>query len=48
MSLQVFLYVLGAILLALAALGVNLPRVSLGWLGLAVVVFAFGVLPAIH
>lgn len=34
MSLALILSVIAVVLLALAALGVNAPRVSLGWAGL--------------
>lgn len=43
--LAFLLYVAAVILLALAAFGVRAGRVQLGWLGLAVAVFTFGVLP---
>ena len=42
---EVLLYAIAVILLLLAAFGVG-TRVTLGWLGLAVAVFTFGVLPA--
>lgn len=45
--IQLLLYVVALILLVLAALGVAAPRVHLGWLGLAVWLFAVGVLPAL-
>jgi hypothetical protein len=48
LSLQAVFYLLGTILLVLEAVGVRAPRVSLGWLGLASWLFAFGVLPAIQ
>lgn len=47
MSLSLFLYLLATILIGLAAFGINPPRVALGWLGLALAVFTFGVLPAL-
>ena len=34
MTIQLFLMVLALVCLLLAAIGVNPPRVSLGWLGL--------------
>jgi hypothetical protein len=34
MSINLILYVVALILLLLAAIGVSVPRVSLGWLGL--------------
>lgn len=34
MSLHLFLVILAAVCLALAGLGVGVPRVSLGWLGM--------------
>ena len=43
--LAIVLYLVAVILLALAALGVNARQVSLGWLGLAIAVFTFGLLP---
>ena len=42
---EVVLYAIAVILLVLGALGVG-KRVALGWAGLAVAVFTFGVLPA--
>ena len=42
---EVLLYAIAVILLVIGALGIG-KRVTLGWLGLAVAVFAFGVLPA--
>jgi hypothetical protein len=47
MTLQLVLYLIALILLILAALGVASRRVSLGWLGLAVWLFAAAVLPAL-
>jgi hypothetical protein len=44
---QLFLYLLALVLLLCAAGGVTVRRVSLGWLGLAVWVFAAAVLPAV-
>jgi hypothetical protein len=44
-TLEVVLYVIAVVLLVLAALGVG-TRVALGWVGLALAVFTFGVLPA--
>jgi hypothetical protein len=44
-TLEVVLYVIAVVLLVLAALGVG-TRVALGWAGLALAVFTFGVLPA--
>jgi hypothetical protein len=40
---EVLLYAIAVILLVLAALGLG-TRVALGWLGLALAVFTFGVL----
>ena len=45
MTLQGFLYILAVILLFLATFGINLPRVAFGWLGLAVALFTYAVLP---
>lgn len=45
MSVQLFLYLLGTIGLVLEAVGVRLPRVSFGWLGLALIAFAALLLP---
>jgi len=42
---EVLLYAIAVILLVLAALGLG-KRLALGWLGLALAVFTFGVLPA--
>jgi len=47
MTVKLFLYLIALVLLILAALGINPPRVSLGWLGLAVWLFAAGILPAL-
>lgn len=47
MTLQLFLYLLALVLLVVAAFGVSLPRVSLDWLGMALWLFAFAILPAI-
>jgi hypothetical protein len=46
-TLSVFLYAIAVLLIALAAFGVNTRRVSLAWLGMAIAVFTFGVLPAV-
>lgn len=43
--LAFLLYLVAVVLLTLAAFGVRTGRVSLGWLGLAVAVFTYGVLP---
>ena len=43
---EVVLYAIAVILLVLAALGVGSKRIAIGWVGLAVAVFTFGVLPA--
>lgn len=48
MTIALFLLIVGLILLLLAAFGINPPRVSLGWLGLALWLFAVGILPALH
>jgi hypothetical protein len=48
MTLQLLLYLLGFVCLILAAVGVGVPRVSLGWLGLALWLFAAAILPAIQ
>jgi hypothetical protein len=45
MTVSALLYILAVILLFLAAIGVNPPRVSLGWLGAAIALFAFAILP---
>jgi hypothetical protein len=45
MTLSLLLYIIALILLLLAALGVNAPRISLGWLGLAVITFTAFLLP---
>ena len=37
--LQIALYILGVVFLAIEAFGVRPNRVSLGWLGLAVIAF---------
>ena len=42
---EVLLYAIAVILLILGALGLG-TRVALGWAGLAIAVFTFGVLPA--
>jgi hypothetical protein len=42
---EVLLYAIAVILLVIGALGIG-KRVTLGWLGLALAVFTFGVLPA--
>lgn len=47
MSLSLFLYLVATILIGLAAFGINPPRVPLAWLGMAIAVFTFGVLPAL-
>jgi hypothetical protein len=44
-TLEVVLYIIATILLVLAALNVG-ARIALGWAGLAIAVFTFGVLPA--
>jgi hypothetical protein len=44
-TLEVVLYAIAVVLLVLAALGVG-TRLTLGWAGLAIAVFTFGVLPA--
>jgi hypothetical protein len=44
-TVEVVLYLIAVVLLVLAALGVA-TRVALGWAGLALAVFTFGVLPA--
>lgn len=46
-TLSVFLYFVVVVLIVLAAFGVNTRRVSPAWLGMALAVFTFGVLPAI-
>lgn len=43
--LALILYIVAVVLLTLAAFGVSLPRVHLGWLGLAIVVFTAAILP---
>jgi hypothetical protein len=47
MTLILLLYIIALILLLLAALGVSPPRVSLGWLGLALWLFTAAVLPSL-
>jgi hypothetical protein len=47
MTVQLFLYLLGTVGLVLEAVRVGLPRLSFGWLGLAVIAFAALVLPAL-
>jgi len=47
MTVALFLYLLGTIGLALEAVGVRPPRVSLGWLGLTLIAFAALILPEI-
>lgn len=47
MTVQFFLYLVAVVLIGLSAFGVNLPRVHLGWLGLAIGLFAAWVLPAL-
>lgn len=47
MTVQLLLYLLGTIGLALEAVGVRLPRLSFGWLGLTVLAFAALILPAL-
>jgi hypothetical protein len=46
-TLSVFLYFVAVVLIALTAFGVSTRRVSLAWLGMALAVFTFGVLPAV-
>ena len=46
-AVALLLYVIAVILLALAAVAVGVPRVSLGWLGLALWCFTAAVLPAL-
>lgn len=43
--LAIVLYLVAVILLVLAAIGVNARRVNLGWLGLAIAVFTYALLP---
>jgi hypothetical protein len=45
MTISLLLYIIAVILLTLAALGVSPPRVSLGWLGLALWLFTYALLP---
>jgi len=47
MTIQLFLYLLAVILVTLSAFGVNPPRVHLGWLGLALWLFATSILPSL-
>lgn len=47
MTPALLLYVIALVLLLCAAFNANPPRVSLGWLALAIVLFAAVVLPAI-
>lgn len=44
-GMTLVLYIIGIILLVLAAFGVNAGRVAFGWLGLAVIAFAALLLP---
>lgn len=48
MTVALILLVLAFVLLLLAAFNVNPPRVSLGWLGLALWLLAVGILPALN
>jgi hypothetical protein len=43
--LALILYGVAVTLLVLAAVGVNPPRISLGWLGLAIITFTAFLLP---
>lgn len=45
-DLSVFLYFVAVVLITLAAFGIDARRVSLAWLGMALAVFTFGVMPA--
>jgi len=47
MTVTLLLYVLALVCLLFAAFGVNPPRVSLGWLGMALWLFAMAILPAL-
>ncbi|MBF9130426.1 hypothetical protein I0C86_15875 [Plantactinospora sp. S1510] len=47
MTPTLFLYILGTICLALEAVGVRVPRVSFGWIGLTLIAFAALILPEI-
>lgn len=47
MTLQLLLYILGTIGLVLEAAGLGLPRLSFGWLGLALIVFGALIYPAL-
>ena len=44
---RLLLYVIALVLLILAAFGATFRRVSFGWLGLAVWLFAYAILPAL-
>lgn len=44
-GMELILMIVAVILLGLAAFGVGVPRVSLGWLGLAIAFLVIGVLP---
>lgn len=46
--LAIVLYLVAVILLCLAAFGVTTHRVSLGWLGLAITVFTYALLPRLN
>lgn len=46
MGLSTVLYLISAILCGLAAFGVG-SKVALGWLGVSLAIFTFGVLPAV-
>jgi len=47
MTVALLLLVVAFILLLLAAFGIGAPRLSLGWLGLALWLLAVGILPAL-
>jgi hypothetical protein len=47
-TLQLFLYLLAAILAALATFGVSLPRCHFGWAAVTLVIVATFIIPAVH
>lgn len=47
MTVELLLYLIATILLALATFGVSLPRVHFGWAGLTIIAFTALVLPAL-
>jgi hypothetical protein len=47
MTVQLLLYLIATILLALATFGVSLPRVHFGWAGLTLIAIGALILPAV-